>query len=83
VGGLGSLEELGITMCNMKLSIIEPVPVILFDTENSGAFWQGIQQQVVEMVRQKRAPAWASDSIVITGDPQTVIRNYRERLQLL
>ncbi len=83
VGGLGSLEELGITLCNMKLSIIEPVPVILFDTENSGAFWHGIQQQVVEMVRQGRAPAWAADSLVITGDPQIVIRNYRERLQLL
>jgi hypothetical protein len=82
VGGLGSLEELGITLCNMKLSIIEPVPIILFDTENSGAFWQGIQQQVAEMVRQRRAPAWAADSIVITADPQTVIRTYRERLQL-
>jgi predicted Rossmann-fold nucleotide-binding protein len=83
VGGLGSLEELGITLCNMKLSIIEPVPVILFDTENGGAFWHGIRQQVGEMVRQGRAPAWAADSLVITADPQTVIRNYRERLQLL
>ncbi len=82
VGGLGSLEELGITLCNMKLSIIEPVPVILFDTEDSGSFWTGVQQQVVEMVRQGRAPAWAADSIVITSDPQTVIRTYRERLQL-
>jgi predicted Rossmann-fold nucleotide-binding protein len=82
VGGLGSLEELGITLCNMKLSIIEPVPIILFDTENSGKFWRGIQQQVAEMVRQGRAPAWATDSIVITDDPQTVIRTYRERLQL-
>ena len=83
VGGLGSLEELGITLCNMKLSIIEPVPVILVDTDNSGAVWQGVQQQVAEMVRQRRAPAWAGDSIVITADPQAVIRTYRERLQLL
>jgi predicted Rossmann-fold nucleotide-binding protein len=82
VGGLGSLEELGITLCNMKLSIIEPVPVILFDTEDRGRFWSGIQQQVAEMVRLGRAPAWAADSIVVTGDPQTVVRTYRERLQL-
>jgi hypothetical protein len=82
VGGLGSLEELGITLCNMKLAIIEPVPIILFDTEDSGTFWSGVRQQVVEMVRQGRAPAWAADSIVITDDPQTVIRTYRERLQL-
>lgn len=82
VGGLGSLEELGITLCNMKLSIIEPVPVILFDTEDRGRFWSGIQQQVAEMVRLGRAPAWAADSIVITADPETVVRTYRERLQL-
>ncbi len=82
IGGLGSLEELGITLCNMKLSIIEPVPVILFDTEGNGDFWSGIRTQIVEMVRQGRAPAWAADSIVITDDPQTVIRVYRERLQL-
>jgi len=34
------------------------------------------------MVRKGRAPAWVADSIVATGDPQTVIRTYRERLQL-
>jgi predicted Rossmann-fold nucleotide-binding protein len=82
VGGLGSLEELGITLCNMKLSILEPVPVILFDTERSGEFWAGIQAQIHEMVRQGRAPAWVADSLVITDDPLTVIRTYRERLQL-
>jgi hypothetical protein len=82
VGGLGSLEEFGITLCNMKLSIIEPVPVILFDTEGGGGFWAGIQAQICEMVRQGRAPAWAADNLVITDDPLTVIRTYRERLQL-
>ena len=82
VGGLGSLEEFGITLCNMKLSILEPVPVILFDTEGSGKFWAGIQAQILEMVRQGRAPSWAADNLVITDDPQAVIRTYRERLQL-
>jgi predicted Rossmann-fold nucleotide-binding protein len=82
VGGLGSLEEFGITLCNMKLSILEPVPVILFDTEGSGKFWAGIQEQILEMVRQGRAPSWAADNLVITDDPLAVIRTYRERLQL-
>ncbi len=82
VGGLGSLEELGITLCNMKLSLLEPVPVILFDTEGQGEFWDGARAQIREMVRKGRAPAWVADSIVATGDPQTVIRTYRERLQL-
>jgi hypothetical protein len=82
VGGLGSLEELGITLCNMKLAILEPVPVILFDTEDEGAYWKGIEIQVREMVRQGRAPAWVADNIVVTDDPQAVIQVYRERLQL-
>ncbi len=82
VGGLGSLEELGITLCNMKLAILEPVPVILFDTEGDGSYWSGVRQQIHEMIRQHRAPAWIADNIVVTDDPQTVIRVYRERLQL-
>ncbi len=82
VGGLGSLEELGITLCNMKLSILEPVPVILFDTEGDGAFWSPLIRQIKEMVAQQRAPAWIQDTLVVTNDPVEVVRAYRERLQL-
>jgi len=82
VGGLGSLEELGITLCNMKLSILDPVPVILFDTEGGGNFWSGIDAQINEMVQRGRAPGWIKDNIVITDDPKTVTEVYRQRLQL-
>jgi len=82
VGGLGSLEELGITLCNMKLSILDPVPVILFDTEGGGNFWNGIDDQIKEMVSRGRAPEWIKDNIVITDNPKTVTDVYRERLQL-
>jgi predicted Rossmann-fold nucleotide-binding protein len=82
IGGLGSLEELGITLCNMKLAILDPVPVILFDTEGNGDYWSGIDDQIEEMIKQGRAPAWIRDNIVITDDPQTVTDVYRRRLQL-
>ena len=82
IGGLGSLEELGITLCNMKLSILDPVPVILFDTEGGGRYWSGIENQIHEMIRQNRAPAWIRDNIVITDDPRVVTEAYRQRLQL-
>jgi len=82
IGGLGSLEELGITLCNMKLSILDPVPVILFDTEGGGDFWNGIHDQINEMVRHGRAPEWIKDNIVITDDPKTVTDVYRQRLHL-
>ena len=82
IGGLGSLEELGITLCNMKLAILDPVPVILFDTEGNGDYWNGIDDQINEMIKQSRAPAWIRDNIVITDDPQIVINTYRNQLQL-
>jgi predicted Rossmann-fold nucleotide-binding protein len=82
VGGLGSLEELGITLCNMKLSILEQVPVILFDTESRKGYWNGISEQIHKMIDHGRAPAWIQDNIVITDDPEAVIDAYRTRLQL-
>jgi predicted Rossmann-fold nucleotide-binding protein len=82
IGGLGSLEELGITLCNMKLAILDPVPVILFDTEGNGSYWNGIDDQIKEMIKRGRAPVWIRDNIVITDDPRTVTDVYRQRLHL-
>ncbi len=82
VGGLGSLEELGITLCNMKLSIIDRLPIILFDTEGNGNFWKGFKSQIWEMISNEKAPKWIKDYIVITNDPEVVIETYRTRLQL-
>jgi predicted Rossmann-fold nucleotide-binding protein len=82
IGGLGSLEELGITLCNMKLSITEPVPVILFDTEGRSGFWDGIDSQIHEMITRGKAPPWIKENIVITDDPNVVIDVYRNQLQL-
>lgn len=81
VGGLGTLEELGITVCNMKLSIMEKVPIVLFDTEESG-YWKGVEDQIAAMVSGNRAPAWARENIVITSDPSEVIDAYRKQLRL-
>lgn len=82
VGGLGSTEELGITLCNMKLSIMERVPIILFDTEANQGFWDGMRHQMATMVNQKRAPEWILDHVVITDNPQHVIDVYRRQIQL-
>jgi predicted Rossmann-fold nucleotide-binding protein len=82
IGGLGSLEEFGITLCNMKLSILDPVPVILFDTEGNGDYWKGLEKQIGVMTDRGRAPAWVKDNIVITDDPNVVVEVYRDKLQL-
>jgi len=82
VGGLGTLEELGITLCNMKLSILEPVPVVLFDSEGEGGFWREMAGQIRAMIDSGRAPAWIAENIVATASIDEVIDVYRNRLQL-
>ena len=76
------MEELGITLCNMKLSIMDPVPVILFDTEKKGLFWAGIKEQIDLMVTMKRAPEWVRGNLIMTDDPDEVIDAYRSKLHL-
>lgn len=82
VGGLGSLEELGITLCNFKLSISERVPIVLFGTEGDAAFWRGAREQILEMVRLGRAPEWIRRYLIMTSDPAEVVHAYKKLLQL-
>ncbi len=82
IGGIGSMEELGITLCNMKLSIMDRIPIILFDTEGGNRFWTGAKQQIQTMVESGRAPKWILENVFTADDPKEVVDIYRERLQL-
>lgn len=79
VGGVGTLEEIGIEMCNLKLGIRPRVPFVFFNSK----FWGDLRRQIREMIRQKRAPAWMSDYILFTDDPEEVVAFYRKKLQVL
>jgi predicted Rossmann-fold nucleotide-binding protein len=79
VGGVGTLEEIGIEMCNLKLGIRPRVPYVFFNAR----FWTDLRQQVKTMIDTKRAPAWMSDYLLFTDDPDEVVRFYRKTLQVL
>ncbi len=79
VGGVGTLEEIGIEMCNLKLGIRPRVPYVFFNAE----FWGDLRRQVKTMIGTKRAPAWMSDYLLFTDDPDEVVRFYRKTLQVL
>ena len=79
VGGVGTLEEIGIELCNLKLGIRPRVPYVFFNSK----FWGDLRRQVREMIRTKRAPAWMADYILFTDDPDEVVRFYRKTLQVL
>ncbi len=79
VGGVGTLEEIGIELCNLKLGIRPRVPYIFFNA----AFWQELKAQLAEMIRTKRAPAWIAEYVLFTDDPDEVVAFYRKKLQVL
>ena len=79
VGGVGTLEEIGIEMCNLKLGIRPRVPYVFFNAR----FWGDLRRQVKTMITTKRAPAWMSDYLLFTDDPDEVVAFYRKKLQVL
>lgn len=79
VGGVGTLEEVGIEMCNLKLGIRPRVPYVFFNAK----FWGDLRRQLRTMIQSKRAPAWMADYILFTDDPDEVVAFYRRKLQVL
>ena len=79
VGGVGTLEEIGIEMCNLKLGIRPRVPYVFFNAK----FWTDLRKQLQQMIRTKRAPAWIADYVLFTDDPDEVVAFYRKKLQVL
>ncbi len=79
VGGVGTLEEIGIELCNLKLGIRPRVPYVFFNAK----FWGDLRKQVNTMIREKRSPSWMADYILFTDDPDEVIKFYRKTLKVL
>ena len=79
VGGVGTLEEIGIEMCNLKLGIRPRVPFVFFNAK----FWGDLRHQIRRMINEKRSPAWLADYILFTDDPDEVVAFYRKKLQVL
>ncbi|MBP6307479.1 MAG: LOG family protein [Opitutaceae bacterium] len=79
VGGVGTLEEIGIEMCNLKLGIRPRTPYVFYDAR----FFADLRKQIRHMVQTKRALAWIMDYILFSDDPDEVVSFYREKLQVL
>jgi len=79
VGGVGTLEEIGIEMCNLKLGIRPRVPFVFYDAR----YFRDLRNQVMAMIQAKRAPDWMADYLLFTDDADEVVDFYRQRLQVL
>ncbi len=82
VGGVGTLEEIGLTLTDMKLGVIEASPVVFLDSSGGDFYWEGLQSQLARMTRERRMPEWLLDNILMTSDPDEVPRFYKKALRL-
>jgi len=82
IGGVGTLEEIGLTLTDMKLGVIEASPVVFLDSSGGDFYWEGLKTQLTRMVRAGRTPSWLLDNILMTSDPDEVPRFYKKTLRL-
>ncbi|AUB81652.1 LOG family protein [Candidatus Thiodictyon syntrophicum] len=82
IGGVGTLEEIGLTLTDMKLGVIEASPVVFLDSSGGDFYWEGLKTQLTRMVRAGRTPGWLLDNILMTSDPDEVPRFYKKTLRL-
>jgi len=81
-GGVGTLEEIGLTLTDMKLGVMEASPVVFLDSSAAEPYWDGLRTQLAHMVHQGRMPEWLLDNILMTSDPDEVPRFYKKALRL-
>lgn len=82
VGGVGTLEEIGLTLTDMKLGVIETSPVVFLDSSGDAFYWDGLRTQLARMVQAGRVPASLLDNILMTSDPDEVPHFYKKTLRL-
>jgi predicted Rossmann-fold nucleotide-binding protein len=82
MGGVGTLEEVGLTLTDMKLGVIEAGPIVFFDDSGDGFYWEGLRTQLETMASQGRLPSWLLENILMTGDPDAIPRFYKQALRL-
>ncbi len=78
MGGVGTLEETGIELCNLKLGIRPRTPYVFFHD----SFWGGLREQLAVMVKTGRAPAWMADYVLFSDNVDEIIAFYRKSLHI-
>lgn len=82
MGGVGTLEEIGLTLTDMKLGVIEAGPIVFFDDSGESFYWEGLRIQLERMAAEGRLPSWLMDNLLMTGDPDAIPRFYKQALRL-
>lgn len=78
-GGAGTMEEIGIELCNLKLGTRPRVPYVFFHPY----YFKDLLAQFQRMSAEGRMPAWMQEYLLFSDDPETIIEFYRKTLQIL
>jgi predicted Rossmann-fold nucleotide-binding protein len=81
-GGVGTLEEVGLTFTDMKLGVIELSPIVFFGASGDDPYWWPLRRQLEVMVAHARAPNWLKSHVLMTSDPDEIPQFYRRTLGL-
>jgi predicted Rossmann-fold nucleotide-binding protein len=82
IGGLGTLEEIGLTLTDIKLGLLNREPIVFFGRETADLYWRDLQSQMARMVEAGRAPRWITDNLLVTDNPDDAIAFYQRILQI-
>ena len=79
MGGAGTMEEIGIELCNMKLGIRPRSPFVFYHDD----YWADLERQFKRLVAEGRMPAWMLEHILFSGNADAIVNFYRKTLQIL
>lgn len=82
IGGVGTLEEIGLTLTDIKLGLLNREPIIFFGRETNDLYWSALATQLARMVESGRAPRWITDNMLVTDNPDEAIAFYQRVLQI-
>ena len=83
IGGVGTMEEIGLTLTDIKLGLLNDEPIVLFGTSaEDGLYWRHLAEQLRNIEAAGRGPGWLRSNVLVTDSPAEVIDFYRTVLRI-
>jgi predicted Rossmann-fold nucleotide-binding protein len=83
IGGVGTMEEIGLTLTDIKLGLLNDEPIVLFGSSaEDGLYWRHLAAQLRNIEAAGRGPAWLRSNVLVTNSPEEVIDFYRTVLRI-
>lgn len=82
IGGLGTLEEIGLTLTDMKLGLVEEGPLVFFGGSHDEPYWGWLEEQLHRIADERRGPEWLKTHVLMTNDPDEVVDFYARILNV-